>query len=212
MMYLVKNRIITLDKIHVSEPFLPAFCEGLDSLEETAGEQYAFANRHRISSRPFPDPEIPSASIDFIYANNVLHSFGYKSLGEELETKLYAEYSIGDPQRIAHINQPAEQKVKEVLYDASRILRQGGIFFGRNLADYINEPALIALREKKDKTKDDAFAVWTAEAVMDGTLIGLSPKSFCSWAKEAGFSKVYTEPEPPDKVKPRINFFFRFEK
>ena len=212
LLFLVNKGITSVDSIMLSEPYIPSFCDGLDKIENLTDQSYAFAHRYRISYVPFPNPELRSNTINFIYANNVLHSLGYSSLSEDLEKRLFAEKGIGDPKRIKQLQQPPIAKIKQVLEDAYRVLTDGGIFFGRNLANFVNEIALRNLKEKEIKTSTDEFALWTAEAVLHGPLIGLSPQEFSQWAVKAGFSKIYTEVEQPDPVKPRINFYFRFQK
>lgn len=213
MLLLINNGIIDLDHVFISEPNTAAFCEILDKIEGLRGNNYyAFRNRFRISSKAVPNSEFPDCCANFVYANNVLHSLGYKSLEDELDLRSYEERGGEKTARIRKLLKSPEEKVRDVMIDAFRLLKAGGIFFGRNLTDYVNEDALAKLEAKAVKTKTDEFAIWTAKAVLDGTLIGVSPDEFASWAEQIGFKKAYTEEEPPDQTKPRRNFYFRFEK
>lgn len=210
---LIDRGIVSQDSVFLSEPYIPAFCDALDKIEKISGKSdYAFRHRDRISQRAVPNSEFPDNCTDFVYVNNVLHSLGYKSLEDELDLRAYEETDEGRPERIQELLKSPEEKVKDVVRDAFRMLKEGGVFFGRNLANYVNEEVLIELERKNEKTKTDEFAIWTAQAVLDKTLIGLCPTEFVSWAEEIGFKKTYVEEEPLDSNRPRINFYFRFEK
>ncbi len=212
MIFLIKKGLIIPDSVLFSEPSIPAFCSALDKIEEITGEHYAFMNRHRLSYRGMPNLEFPSGIADFVYANNVFHSFGYRSLEDGLDLRLIEEGKNCDDRRIKDLLKPAKDKVREAVCESYRILKPGGILFGRNLLDKVNLEALSTLEGKRGRTEDEDFAVWTAYAVLSGELIGLSEQEFIMWAREIGFSKAHTQAEPLDSIKPRRNFYFRLEK
>jgi SAM-dependent methyltransferase len=116
---------------------------------------------------------------DFVYANNMLHC---------LETR---------------------DNIFLVLKEAFRILRDGGVLFGRTLLENVDKQKLEAISEPKNRK--EKFALLTANALQDGILVGLTEREIKKMAKEVGFSRAYTEIKPW-KWKPTTDFYFRFEK
>ena len=212
MIFLIQNKIISPEDIHMSEPYIPAFCESLDKIEQILGQGYGYKNRQRISFKELPNSEIPDNCVNFFYANNVLHSLNYKSLEDELDLNMLENGNKISQERIIQLQKTGKDKIKEVITEAFRILKPHGVLFGRNLTDYVNAELLNQLELKESKSKTDRFAIWTAKAVLNKELTGINPLDFEYLGKRAGFKTTYTEEEPLDKNKPKINFHFRFEK
>lgn len=210
--FLIEKGIMDPDNLFLCEPYIPAFCEVVDRFDGMFGNGYSFRNRHRFCYDRIDENEFPDGFADFVYANNVLHALGYKTLEIELVLRHYEGVPPQEiPEHAARLILTPKQKIKELVKEAHRMLKDKGIFFGRTLSDHIDEDLLQVLEAKEEKSQEEEFAVLTAKAVLEGELIGLSPAELFFYGQEAGFNHMYIEEEPPN-WKPRRNFYFRFEK
>ena len=124
---------------------------------------------------------LKSEFADFVYANNMLH---------DLENK---------------------KNISDLLKEAFRILKKGGIFFGRTLSNEINKKNLQNIMKKKEKNSCEKFSVKIVKAMKDNILIGLQTEELNRMAKKIGFKKTYTKLIPTEWA-PTRDFYFRYEK
>jgi hypothetical protein len=208
--FLLERGIIDIDSLYLCEPYVfQVFCELVDRIDGMFGDNYSFRNRHHICHGRIHENEFPDNFSDFVYANNVFHALGYKTLEDELTIRQYEALSI-QSQKLPWALLAPKQKIKEIVKDIYRMLKVNGILFGRTLSDEIDINLLKKLEAKKEKSEEEKFAILTARAVLEGELIGISPTELESCAKEAGFRHTYTEEK--HTWKPRRNFYFRFKK
>jgi hypothetical protein len=168
-----------------------------------------------ICSEDILDSSFPEGFADFVYANNVLHCLGFRSMKERSAVDCYnITIKLGLPVRekwARAVSRIPQTKIKQAIAEAYRLLRLGGVFFGRTLSDYLDVDCLRELQDKSEKSEKEEFVIRTAMALQNGTLTGVLPLDFESWAKEVGFRKVYTEVKQ-ENWKPVRDFYFRCEK
>lgn len=161
------------------------------------------------------DNNFPEGFANFVYANNVLHCLGFKGMKERSAIDCYnIAIKLGLPIReewIRAVSRIPQAKIKQAIAETYRLLRFGGVFFGRTLSDYLNVDCLRELRDKSEKSEKEEFVIRTAMALQDGILIGVLPLDFERWTKEVGFCRVYTEVKQ-ENWKPVRDFYFRCEK
>ncbi|MBI2676152.1 MAG: hypothetical protein HYX24_06855 [Candidatus Aenigmarchaeota archaeon] len=154
-------------------------------------------------------------SFDYVYANNFLHCLaqpGRRELPFEVRHSGRQRELTGDLAKRCNIHVASpEQRVRRVFYEAYRLLRQKGVFFGRTQHAYIDEKMVIDLHEKSRRTENEEFKLRTAEALTEGKLFGMTEEQIVSYAAGSGFSGHKTKTDH-GKNSPAGVIYFRFEK
>jgi len=153
--------------------------------------------------------KLPGLLADFVYANNCLHDFGILGLADRYE---FFERMLQGEDVTKDIAKRKRARIKKGITEAYRLLKSGGIFFGRTLSDYINHERLGILQSKSDTSEKEAFVLKTAQSLQRGILTGLSSEDFTRFAKEAGFSATTCLEITPEDWVPVMDFYFRCEK
>ena len=200
-----------------SDPFYSVSLR--DNLEDLLGDAYYSSGRfeEEVLRNNYPD-----GLADFIYANNFLHCLGFKTMKEEVLFSIYnianqiknkrpeiSENFISRLEPMVSIKQ--KDKVRLVVEEAYRLLKSGGVFFGRTLSKEIDNDKLKLIKEKKNKTRDEIFSLETADALNSCLLIGLSEYQLGEFCINAGFNRYFFTAKNSG-WKPTKDFYFRAEK
>ncbi len=123
--------------------------------------------------------KLPNNFANYVYVNNFLHC---------LESK---------------------ENIAKQFQEVKRILKKGGVFFGRTLSNKIDEKLLSNFLNSKNLTANQKFFLETALAIENGELLGLSEKEFRNFANTSGFKNAEIQFVTNQKDRPTKDFYFR---
>lgn len=217
-LHMMRNRV-NPENLWLVECNLAYLVEALSRIDDIYSnsdavcEQFTYQHRDQYHHMGVADIPFPEGFADFVYCNNVLLCLRGLNLGEELavmsdKVQTYIPQTRKPPMLDYALLSPKE-KMGKLFSEAYRILKSGGILFGRTFSDHVDDERMKALETKDDE--DSQFQLRNARQMLRGDLTGISPEELTEIAISSGFRNSLTELKASD-WKPVEYFFFRYEK